>query len=89
MAVSSKLQVAPLLSPTRTCSFGMVVVKLQAKLLSSVPDNTANKENQTFLRSTTTESIDHCVRHMVEAGWVDTTATATKMCSSCRDNKTR
>ena len=69
--------------------FGMVVVKLQAKLISSVSDDTTNKENRTFLWSTTTESVDHCVRQMVAAGWVDTTATTTKMCSSCRDDKTR
>ena len=67
----------------------MVVVKLQTKLISSVPDDTKKQDNRTFMWSTTTDSVDLWVREMVADGWVDTPATTTKACSSCRDDKTR
>ena len=72
--------------------FGMVMVKLQTKLLSSVPDDTkipSKNQARTFSWTTTTPSVDHWVQQMLAAGWVDTTATTTKICSSCRDDKTR
>ena len=58
----------------------MLVVKLQTKLISSVPDDTKKQDKRTFMWSTTTDSVDLWVREMVAAGWVDTTATTTKMC---------
>ena len=68
------------------------MVKLQTKLLSSVPDDTkipSKNQARTFSWTTTTPSVDHWVQQMLAAGWVDTTATTTKICSSCRDDKTR
>ena len=68
------------------------MVKLQTKLLSSVPDDTkipSNNQARTFSWMMTTPSVDHWVQQMLAAGWVDTTATTTKLFSSCRNDKTR
>ena len=67
----------------------MVVAQLQTKLISLVPDDTKNQETRTFLWTTTTPSVDHWVQQMLAAGWVDATATTTKICPSCRDDKTQ
>ena len=72
--------------------FSMVMVKLQTKLLFSVPDDTkipSKNQARTFSWTTTSPSVDHWVQQMLAAGWVDTTVTTKKICSSCRDDKTR
>ena len=67
----------------------MVVVKLQAKLSSSMPDDTITR--RTFTKSMT-DSVVEWVIMMLQAGWVEAATIcgpSTKTCSRCCDNKTQ